>query len=112
MITINGVLSPDHLQPHGLISGMPVTTAANTTLKIAFQITTGVGPGLEFLLCAGSMDDFNNGVAGLVLASVAAPGRQTLTIVDTDTLAGKEIYILRQGTGVSPLAIHFTINVE
>lgn len=114
MITINGFVGGDHFgeQRHGIVSGMPVSTSVNTTLKIAFQITTGVGPGLEFFLCAGTLADFNAGNTALQLASVTGPGTQTLTIIDTDQLAGKLIYVLRRGTGLAPFVIHFTLNVE
>jgi hypothetical protein len=48
----------------------------------------------------------------LQLANVTGAGVPTLTIIDTNQLAGKLLYIVRQGTAVTPAQLQFTINVE
>ena len=98
--------------PRRPVSGIPVNTAVNTTLKIAFQLNTSVGPGATFFLCAGTLADFNAGNIGLELASVTRTGTQTLTIIDTDHLAGKLIYIVERGNAIQPATLEFTIDVE
>ena len=97
---------------HRPISGIPVNTAVNTTLKISFELNTAVGQGGEWLLCAGTPTDFAANNIGLQLANVTGAGIQTLTIIDTNQLAGRLLYIVRQGTAVGPAMLQFTINIE
>jgi hypothetical protein len=98
--------------PHRPISGIPINTAVNTTLKISFQLNTAVGPGAEWFLCAGTPADFAANNSGLQLASVTGAKIQTLTVIDTDQLAGRLLYILSQGTSFGPSQLQFTIQVE
>ena len=97
---------------HRPISGIPINTAVNTTLKISFELNTSVGQGSEWLLCAGTPADFTANNIALQLANVTGAGGPTLTIIDTNQLAGKLLYIVRQGTAVTPAQLQFTINVE
>jgi hypothetical protein len=89
-----------------LVSGMPVETTANAVLKITFENNTS-GTNLE--LAAGSLADFESGNAGIRLSSSGGPGYQFLTIIDTDKLSGKHLYVLRK---VGTAASKFTINIE
>jgi len=89
-----------------LVSGMPVETTANAVLKITFENNTS-GTNLE--LAAGSLKDFESGKAGISLSSSGGPGYQFLTIIDTNKLSGKHIYVLRK---VGTAASKFTINIE
>ena len=101
MITITGTVGASYL-----VSGMPVQTTANGVLKISFENNTA---GTSLSLCAGSMANFNAGVAGTTLATSGGPGFIFLTIVDTQQLSGQVIYVLRtKGAGNS----QFTINIE
>src|SRR6516225_3080559 len=88
--------------PHRPISGIPVNTAVNTTLKISFELNTTVGPGGGWILCAGTPADFAANNIGLQLASVTGAGFQTLTIIDTNQLAGRLLYILARGNVIGP----------
>ena len=89
-----------------------MNTAVNTTLKISFELNTVVGQGGEWFLCAGTPDDFAANNIGLQLAKVTGAGIQTLTIMDTNQLTGRLLYVVRQGTAVGPAILQFTINIE
>jgi len=98
--------------PHRPISGIPVNTAVNTTIKISFALNTSVGTGGEWSLCAGTPADFAANNVGLQLASVTGANVPTLTIIDTNQLAGRLLYIISQGVVVGPSRLQFTIDVE
>ena len=85
---------------------MPVDTKTHTVLKIAFENNTG---GTNLALCAGTDAEFAAGTPGLQLSDSGGPGFQFLTIIDTNKLSGKLIYVLRE---VGAAASNFTINIE
>src|ERR1700730_12756918 len=99
MITITGTVGASAKY---LVTGMLVSTTANAVLKMAFENHTA-GTNLE--LCAGTVAEFNAGTASLQLSDSGGPGFQFLTIVDTNQLAGKVIYVLRR---VGTAAAQFT----
>lgn len=97
---------------HRPISGIPVNTAVNTTLKISFELNTSVGAGGEWFLCAGTPADFAASSTGLQLGSVTGSAMPILTIIDTNQLAGRLLYIVSHGTVIGPARLQFTIDVE
>ena len=103
MITITGSVGASGKY---LVTGIPVQTTANAVLKITFENNTS---GTNLQLAAGSVADFNAGKAGMTLSSSGGPGFQFLTIIDTNALAGKHIYVLR---AVGTLVSKFTVNIE
>ncbi len=103
MITITGTVGSTGKY---LVTGLPVDTKEHTVLKLAFENNTS---GTNLALCAGTMADFNAGNPGLQLNDSGGPGFQFLTIIDTNKLSGKVLYVLRAvGTADS----EFTINIE
>ena len=103
MITITGTVGTTGKY---LVTGMPVTTATDAVLKIAFENLTA---GTNLQLCAGTVANFTAGVAGLQLSDSGGPGFQFLTIIDTNQLTGKVIYVLR---AVGTANAQFTLSVE
>jgi hypothetical protein len=103
MITITGTVGTSGKY---LVTGIPVDTKTHTVLKIAFQNNTG---GTNLALCAGTDADFAAGTVGLQLSDSGGPGFQFLTIIDTNKLSGKIIYVLR---AVGSADSQFTINIE
>lgn len=89
-----------------LVTGMPVGRPLDALLKIVFENNTA---GTNLGLCAGSMQDFQAGTAGLRLSSSGGPGFQFLTIINVKKLSGKVIYVLRE---VGSADSQFTISVE
>jgi hypothetical protein len=89
MITITGTVGSIGKY---LVTGMPVTTTANTVLKIAFQNDTA---GTNLALIAGTAAQFSSGTGGTQLSDSGGPGFQFLSIVDTQSLAGQVIFVRR-----------------
>jgi hypothetical protein len=89
-----------------LVTGMPVDTNTHTVLKLAFENNTA---GTNLSLCAGSDANFSAGTAGIRLSGSGGPGFKFLTIVDTQVLSGKVIYVLRE---VGSAAAEFTLTVD
>jgi hypothetical protein len=103
MITITGTVGSTGKY---LVTGVPVDTKTHTVLKIAFENNTA---GTNLALCAGTVADFTAGTVGIPLSDSGGPGFRFLTIIDTNKLSGKIIYVLRQvGTADS----QFTINLD
>jgi hypothetical protein len=83
-----------------------MTTTANEVLKITFENNTS-GTNLE--LDAGTLAEFNAGTSSMILNGSGGPGFKFLTIIDTNKLNGKVIYVRRAvGTANS----QFTLNIE
>jgi hypothetical protein len=89
-----------------LVTGIPVDTQTHTELKLTFENNTA---GTNLALCAGTNADFIAGTPGLTLSDSGGPGFQFLTIIDTQKLFGKFIYVLRQ---VGSANSQFTLIVE
>jgi hypothetical protein len=90
MITTTGTVGSSGAY---LLTGMPVDTAANAVLKMTFENLTA---GTNLALCAGTIADFNSANTGLRLSDSGGPGFSFLTIVGTNHLNGKVIYVLRE----------------
>jgi hypothetical protein len=103
MITITGTVAGSGKY---LVTGIPVDTKTHTVLKIAFENNTA---GTNLALCAGTEANFAAGTVGLQLSDSGGPGFQFLTIIDTNKLSGKIIYVLR---AVGNADSKFTINVD
>jgi hypothetical protein len=103
MFTLTGTVGPDGKY---LVTGMPVKTTSHTVLKLAFENNT---PGTNLALCVGSDADFGAGTAGITLSDSGGPGFKFLTIVDTHTLSGQVIYVLRE---VGTADAQFTLTVD
>jgi hypothetical protein len=103
MITITGTVGSSGKY---LVTGIPVRTKTHTVLKIAFENKTA---GTNLALCAGTNANFTAGTVGSQLSDSGGPGFQFLTIIDTNKLAGKIIYVLR---AVGSADSQFTINIE
>lgn len=102
MITITGTVGATGY----LVTGMPVTTASQAVLKIAFENGTA---GTNIALCAGTTAEFSAGTVGLRLSDSGGPGFQFLTIIGTEQLVGKVIYVLRL-VGTAPSQFTLTID--
>ena len=103
MFTITGTVGTDGKY---LVTGMPVDTATNMVLKLAFENNTA---GTNLSLCAGSDADFSAGTAGIALSDSGGPGFKFLTIIDTHALSGKVLYVLRE---VGSADSQFTLTVD
>jgi hypothetical protein len=88
-----------------LLTGSAVNVTTNAVLKISFETTTA---GENLALCAGSIADFAAGRCATQLNDSGGPGFRFLTIVDTASLNGKHLYIIRT-VGVNPASFSFTI---
>jgi hypothetical protein len=89
-----------------LVTGTPVNTKFHAVLKIAFENTTS---GTNLGLFAGTINEFNSGSGGMQLSDSGGPGFRFLSIVDTQTLADKVIFVRRL---VGSADSHFTLIVE
>lgn len=89
-----------------LVTGMPVDTDSHVILKMTFENMTG---GTNLALCAGTDADFSAGTAGIRLSDSGGPGFQCLTIIGTEHLSGKIIYVLRE---VGSANSQFTLSVD
>jgi hypothetical protein len=89
-----------------LVTGMPVETKTHTVLKLAFENNTA---GTNLSLCAGTDADFAAGTAGILLSDSGGPGFKFLTIIDTQKLSGKIIYVLREVGSADSV---FTLTVD
>jgi hypothetical protein len=102
MITITGTVGATGY----LVTGMPVTTATQTVLKITFECGTA---GTNVALCAGTIAEFTAGAVGLRLSDSGGPGFRFLTIIGTEQILGKVIYVLRM-VGTAPAQFTLTID--
>ena len=89
-----------------LVTGIPVDTKANAVLKIAFENNTS---GTNLALFAGTNADFESGSGGMQLSDSGGPGFRFLTIIDTQQLSGKIIFLRRE---VGSANSQFTLMVE
>ena len=89
-----------------LVTGIPVDTKANAVLKIAFENNTS---GTDLALFAGTNADFESGSGGMQLSDSGGPGFRFLTIIDTQQLSGKIIFLRRE---VGSANSQFTLMVE
>jgi hypothetical protein len=103
MFTITGTVGASGKY---LVTGMPVDTKTHTVLKLAFENNTA---DTNLSLCAGTDANFGAGTAGIILSDSGGPGFKFLTIIDTNLLSGKVIYVLRQ---VGSAASEFTLTVD
>jgi len=103
MFTITGTVGTDGKY---LVTGMPVDTETHTVLKLAFENNT---LGTNLSLCAGTIEDFVAGTAGIELNGSGGPGFKFLTIIDTHALSGKVLYVLRQ---VGSEDSQFTLTID
>jgi hypothetical protein len=90
MITITGTVGSSGKY---LVTGIPVATQTHSVLKMVFENRTS---GTNLGLFAGTDSDFTSGTGGLELSDSGGPGFQFLTIVDTNKLAGKIIFVRRE----------------
>lgn len=89
-----------------LVSGAAVTTTTAAVLKLSFQDLT---PGTNLALCAGTGTDFEAGTCPVRLSDSGGPGFTFLTILDTPTISGKFIYVIRE---VGSAAATFRLTIE
>jgi len=103
MITVAGTVGSSGKY---LVTGIPVDTQTHTVLKIAFENNTS---GTNLGLFAGTGAQFASGSGGTQLSDSGGPGFQFLTIIDTQKLAGKIIFVRRE---VGSADSKFTLTVE
>ena len=96
----------DGLSDKFLVTSIPIATKVNATLKLSFENKTS---GTNLSLCAGSDVDFNAKKCTTILSSSGGPGFIFLTITDTQTLAGKHVYVINNGPAKSA---NFSLVVE
>jgi hypothetical protein len=100
MITITGTVGSSGKY---LVTGIPIDTQTHTVLKMVFENRTS---GTNLGLFAGTDADFTSGSGGLELSDSGGPGFQFLTIIDTNKLSGKVIFVRREvGTADSQFAL-------
>ncbi len=88
-----------------LVTGAPVTTTTAAVLKLSFEDLTA---GTNLALCAGTSSDFTTGACPVRLSDSGGPGFVFLTIVDTPSLSGKIIYVIRE-VGLAAASFRLTI---
>jgi hypothetical protein len=88
-----------------LLTGSAVNTKTSSLLKITFY---GLTQGSALLLCAGTIAQFNTDKCGTELSVAVGSGPALLTLVDTATLNGKQIYVLLNA-GSNPASFSVTI---
>ena len=103
MITITGTVGSSGKY---LVTGIPVDTTANAVLKIAFENDTA---GTNLGLFAVTVANFESGTGGMPLSGSGGPGFRFLTIIDTQQLAGKIIFVRRE---VGSANSQFTLMVD
>lgn len=103
MITVTGTVGSSGKY---LVTGFPVDTQTHTVLKIAFENNTS---GTNLGLFAGTGAEFASGSGGTQLSDSGGPGFQFLTIIDTQKLLGKIIFVRRE---VGSADSKFTLTVE
>jgi hypothetical protein len=100
MITITGTVGSSGKY---LVTGIPIDTQTHAVLKMVFENRTS---GTNLGLFAGTDADFTSGSGGLELSDSGGPGFQFLTIIDTNKLSGKVIFVRREvGTADSQFAL-------
>src|SRR6516162_8190528 len=85
---------------------VPVDTTANAVLKMAFENNTS---GTNLALFAGTTANFESGSGGTQLSDSGGPGFRFLTIIDTQQLSGKIIFVRRE---VGSTNSQFTLTVD
>jgi hypothetical protein len=90
MITITGTVGSSGKY---LVTGIPIDTQTHAVLKMVFENRTS---GTNLGLFAGTDADFTSGSGGLELSDSGGPGFQFLTIIDTNKLSGKIIFVRRE----------------
>src|SRR5215469_6833085 len=103
MITITGTVGSVGKY---LVTGIPVDTKANAVLKMSFENNTS---GTNLALFAGTNADFESASGGMQLSDSGGPGFRFLTIIDTQQLSGKIIFVRRE---VGSANSQFTLIVE
>jgi len=103
MITITGTVGSSGKY---LVTGIPVDTQTHTVLKIAFENNTA---GTNLALFAGTDAEFASGTGGTQLSDSGGPGFIFLTIIDTQKLSGKVIFVRR---AVGSANSQFTLTVD
>ncbi len=104
MITITGTVGTSGKY---LVSSIAVTTTANAVLKITFENNTA---GTNLGLYAGTLAEFDSGATtAMKLNGSGGPGFKFLTIIDTNKLNGKFIFV-RRDVGTAPS--QFTLIIE
>jgi hypothetical protein len=103
MISITGTVGSSGKY---LVTGIPIDTQTHTVLKIAFENNTS---GTNLGLFAGTGAEFGSGSGGTQLSDSGGPGFQFLTIIDTQKLSGKIIFVRRE---VGSADSKFTLTVE
>src|SRR5215472_4562448 len=103
MITITGTVGSSGKY---LVTGIPVDTTANAVLKIVFENNTS---GTNLALFAGTTANFESGSGGMQLSDSGGPGFRFLTIIDTQQLSSKIIFVRRE---VGSANAQFTLTVD
>jgi hypothetical protein len=103
MITITGTVGNSGKY---LVTGIPVDTQVRAVLKLAFENNTA---GTNLGLFAGTDAQFQSGVGGMQLSDSGGPGFQFLTIIDTEFLSGKIIFVRRE---VGSANSQFTLTID
>ncbi len=89
MITITGTVASSGKY---LVTSIPVKSKVDAVLKISFENNT---VGTNLALFAGTNAQFASGTGGTQISDSGGPGFQFLTITDTATLSGLELFVRR-----------------
>lgn len=92
--------------PGRVIGEMPRISSGDPTLRILFENQT---PGTDVALCAGTPDDFDQGICSMSLSDSSGPGVQLLNMFDARVLSGKVLYAIRKA-GTEPARFALTID--
>jgi hypothetical protein len=103
MITITGTVGSTGKY---LVTSIPVKSKVDAVLKISFENNTS---GTNLALFAGTDAEFASGNGGTQISDSGGPGFRFLTIIDTATLSGHQLFVRRV---VGSAASEFTLVVD
>jgi hypothetical protein len=103
VITITGTVGASGKY---LVTSIPVHSKVDAVLKISFENNTG---GTNLALIAGTNAQFTSGTGGTQISDSGGPGFRFLTIIDTATLSGLQLFVRR---AVGAAASDFTLVVD
>jgi hypothetical protein len=103
MITLTGTVGSSGKY---LVTGIPVNTHVDTTLKITFENNTS---GTNLGLFAGTNAEFSSGSGGLQLSDSGGPGFTFLSIIDTKLISGLVLFVRRL---VGSADSQFTLTID
>lgn len=103
MVTVTGTVGSSGKY---LVTAIPIDTHSHCVLKMVFENNTS---GTNLGLYAGTAEEFGSGSGGRRISDSGGPGFMFLTIIDTQVLSGKALFVRRE---VGSSDAQFTLTVE